>query len=280
MSNQKQIKKRVASIKNIKKITSALEMVAASKVQKAQDKAQNAKPYADKVYELIEAFSEEKDISDLPLLRKPREVKKDMYILISTNKGLAGSLNTSLFLNLKTKLKEKNCPHVFVTFGVKGRNFGVSEGELLADFSDKEPFEDNIPSLVELVKNSFISEEVDEVYVVYNDFVSIMNQEPVIKRLLPIIAEEGKEKPKAYEFEPSPREVLSSLLMFYLENQVRDAIFEAEASEHAARMVAMKNASDNAKELSESLSLEYNKARQASITNEIADVVTSAITLE
>lgn len=280
MANQKQIKKRVSSIKNIGKITGALEMVSASKVQKAQDKALAAKPYAQKVYELVQAFSEEKDLS-LPLLRQPGETKNDLYILISTNKGLAGSLNTSLFATLSQKLQESTANHKFITLGQKSRSLAMRNGELVADFSENAPFEENISAIVDLVIKSFVSEEVDAVYLAYSDFQTVMSQQPKVKALLPISPEGDTEEKShsSYTFEPSALEVLEKLLVFYLENQVRDAIFEAEASEHAARMIAMKAASDNAKELAETLSLEYNKARQAGITNEIADVVTSTESL-
>lgn len=278
MANQKQIKKRVASIKNIGKITSALEMVSASKVQKAQDKALAAKPYADKVYELVQAMAGEKDLN-MPLLRKPDAIKNDLYIVISTNKGLAGSLNTSLFATLKKHLSQSSASHKFITLGIKGRNFALKNGELLADFSDIEPFEENIPGLIDIIIDSFTCERIDAIYLVYNDFKTLMTQEPAVKVLLPIVKEGDDSKASKYTFEPSAKDVLENLLVFYLENQVRDAIYEGEASEHSARMIAMKNASENANELSQSLSLEYNKARQASITTEIADVVTSTESL-
>lgn len=288
MANQKQIKKRVNSIKNIRKITSALEMVSASRVQKAIDKALAAKPYADKVYELVQAMSGERD-ETLPLLRKPSALRRDLYIVISTNKGLAGSLNTSLFSALNARLRESTAPHKFITVGQKGRTLALKNGELVADFSDNEPFEDNIPGILEIITNSFTTDKdedaVDAVYLVYSDFNTVMSQEPKIKTLLPISKDPTSSRKgettigARYSFEPSSSEVLEKLLIFYLENQIRDGIHEAEASEHAARMIAMKAASDNAKELAESLSLEYNKARQASITNEIADVVTSTESL-
>lgn len=280
MASQKQIKKRVKSIKNIGKITSALEMVAASRVQKAQDAAVRSKPYADKVYELVQSVSSQNEHGDLPLLRNPEEVKKDLYVLISSNKGLAGSLNTNLFGNLKKYLETSAVPHAFVTLGLKGRNFSLRSGDLVADYSDVEPFYKNVPAVVETITNMFVSGQVDRVYLVYSDFKTIMNQEPTVKMLLPIVNEQSTDDSSTYTFEPSSREVLESLLIFYVENQVRDALHEAEASEHAARMIAMKNASDNAHDLSEALSLEYNKVRQSAITTEISDIVTSKVSLE
>lgn len=277
MANQKLIKKRVGSIKNIGKITSAMEMVAASKVQKAQDAAMRAKPYAEKVYELVSAVASERT-ANLPLLRRPESVRNDLYILISSNKGLAGSLNTNLFSKLARHLRTQEVPHKFITLGIKGRNVALRNGELIADFSDSEPFSLSIPAVVETVLNLFAKEEVDKVYLVYSQFITVMRQEPVLKQLFPI-PQMPLRVQTSYTFEPSSVEVLASLLVFYIENQVRAGMHEAEASEQAARMIAMKNATDNAKELSEILSLEYNKARQSAITTEIADVVTSTESL-
>lgn len=278
--NLKQIKKRVSSVKNIGKITSALEMVAASKVQRAVDKAVAARPYADKVYELVAAMADEKDASSFALMRQSDSVKSDLYILISTNKGLAGSLNTALFGALGRHLKGIPAPHKFVTLGSKGLHFALKNGELVSDFSDKEPFLENIPAMVGTVVSMFTEEKVDKVYLVYAAFQNILSQEPTIKQLLPI-SKNGSDLAKnvSYTFEPSAREVLESLLVFYIENQIREAIVSAEASEHASRMIAMKAASDNAKELSYTLGLEYNKVRQSAITTEIADVVTSVESL-
>jgi len=278
MASKKQIKKRVSSIKNIGKITSALGMVSASRVQKAQDKALAARPYADKIYELISSLAGEKDIKDISLLRQPETVNNDLFVLISTNKGLVGNLNLALFGALTKNFDD--LPHKFITLGSKGRNFAIKNGLLIADFSDKEPFVANVPAIAEIVTSLFIEKEVDSVYLAYSSFVNVTLQIPTIKLLLPI----GKKdyvthKKVSYSYEPSVNDVLSSLLVFYIENQIREAIISAEASEHASRMIAMKNASENANELSNLLSLEYNKARQEAITAEIADVVTSTESL-
>ncbi|OGM32819.1 ATP synthase F1 subunit gamma [Candidatus Woesebacteria bacterium RIFCSPHIGHO2_01_FULL_44_21] len=277
--NQKQIKKRVSSIKNIGKITSALEMVAASRVQRAQDLALAARPYADKIYELVSAMSQEK-VHTVPLMRQPADFNRDLYVVISTNKGLAGSLNTNLLSSLAKHLAKTNIPHQFVTLGRKARPFALKNGKLVSDFSDIEPFEKNIPAIASTIVELFTQEKIDRVCLVYSSFVNIMTQEPVVKELLPISrSEESQEKTVPYTFEPSTEEVLESLLVFYIENQLREAITSASASEHASRMLAMKNASDNAKELGSVLGLEYNKARQTAITTEIADVVTSTESL-
>lgn len=299
MENPRLIKKRVKSVGNIGKITRALEMVSAAKVQKAQEKALRAKPYAQKIYELVQNFAGEVESSEVPLLYKPEIVVNQLYILVSTNRGLAGSLNTNLFKKLTIVMKENgNTKKYFVTVGKKGRNLALLNGELLADYSDNKRPEDSVSSVSTLVTDKFLNREVDEVYVVYSDFISAMVQEPRVKKLLPIEKTElttNKESmvissstPKSpipplpprqqYNFEPSATEVLRNLLPYYLETEILEILFEAEASEHSARMVAMKNASENSKELSESLLAMYNGARQQAITSEINDIVTAGMT--
>lgn len=297
MANIRLIKKRVNSIRNIRKITKALEMVAASKVQRAQNAAVSARPYAQKVFELIRNIDDKTFHPDIPLLRIPSKISNDLYILISTNRGLAGSLNTNLFRNLHEFLQGLGgINHFFISVGKKGRKFSSLEGTILADFSDYSPTISASPSIVKLVSDTFTQGKVDAVYLVYNDFVSALIQKPRIKKLLPLSLEEVfaeefrnpfdlvgekertafvQEEKVRYTFEPSKERVLKELLPFYLEVELSEAMIEAEASEHSARMVAMKTASDNASELSESLMLTYNKERQASITNEISDITTA-----
>ncbi|KKQ37253.1 MAG: ATP synthase gamma chain [Candidatus Woesebacteria bacterium GW2011_GWA1_37_7] len=290
MANPRLIKKRVNSIKNIKKITKALEMVSASKVLKAQSKALAAKPYAEKIYEIIANVAGEVNISEIPLLRKPKEIKRNLYIVISTNRGLAGSLNTNLFRKLGEHSKESGIvDSSFITVGKKGRGAVAFYGTLLADFSEGITTK-SVPAIINLVSDKFVNEEVDAVYLVYNDFISALSQDPVIKKILPITYEKpsfdllGKEANVrnniklniVFNFEPSREEVLKELLPFYLEVILSEALYEAEASEHSARMVAMKSASDNAQELSSSLTLEFNKARQSMITNEINDITVAS----
>ncbi len=283
MSNPRFIKKRVKSIKNINKITKALEMVAASKVQRAQDKAMLGKPYSQKVLELVQSLAGEKDVdmNQVPLMRVSVSPQKRLFVLISTNRGLAGSLNTNLFREVIRTVKETPRTNLFITVGKKGRSLALTHGELIGDFSDYNPREAASAAIASEIIDTFTREVVDEVYLVYSDFVSALNQKPTIKKILPLIIEQSEsiERP-LYSFEPSPTEVLSQLLPFYIEVILAEAIFEAEASEHSARMIAMKNASDNAKSLGESLSLEYNNARQQAITTEINDIVTAGLSLD
>lgn len=298
MINPRLIKKRVNSISNINKITKALEMVAASKVQKAQEKALRSKPYAEMIYELTGNLSGEKEIRDVPLMKQPETIGNVLCIIISTNRGLVGSLNNNLFKKTNKHFKERKISLFFITVGIKGRPFAITKGKLEADFSDEKERENTVSAIVKIVSEGFIEGKYDEVNIAYNDFVSAFQQEPTIKKILPVSREniivsketeafelsgrqsDQKEKEKSlkrdvYMYEPDRIKVLNQLLPYYLEVQIAESLYEAEASEHSARMVAMKNASDSASELKEGLSLEYNKARQNIITTELSDITTA-----
>lgn len=284
MASEKLIKRRMKSAKNISQITRAMQMVAASKMKKAQSLALSGRPYAEKIAEMVKKFVARIDASQHPLLQTNMQ-GKTLIVVISTNKGLCGGLNTNLFRTLTSAFnQEVLTSSIFVTVGKKGEQFVIkSSRSLLADFSQTIPFSKNIPSLTTLITEGYIKGEYKEVYVVYSNFLSALSQEPFVKRLLPLkefVAKEitdKKQEENEFLVEPSIDAILNDLLFHYLENQVRDAVLEAEASEHSARMIAMKNATDNAKELMQILTLEYNKARQEKITYEIADMVTARL---
>ena len=284
MASEKLIKRRMKSAKNISQITRAMQMVAASKMKKAQSLALSGRPYAEKIAEMVKKFVARIDASQHPLLQTNMQ-GKTLIAVISTNKGLCGGLNTNLFRTLTSAFnQEVLTSSIFVTVGKKGEQFVIkSSRSLLADFSQTIPFSKNIPSLTTLITEGYIKGEYKEVYVVYSNFLSALSQEPFVKRLLPLkefVAKEitdKKQEENEFLVEPSIDAILNDLLFHYLENQVRDAVLEAEASEHSARMIAMKNATDNAKELMQILTLEYNKARQEKITYEIADMVTARL---
>ena len=283
MSNPRLIQKRVKSIKNIKKITKALEMVSASKVARAQDKAGNARPYSEKILEIVQnlAGSNDADTNQVPLLRIPETNNNPLYILISTNRGLAGSLNTNLFRKLNSELDSNDQTNMFITLGKKGRNIALTKGDLIGDFSDYAPAEAAAPAIAAQTIDNFTEGKIDEVYLVYSNFVTALSQEPTIKKVLPLkLGESQPIENVKYSFEPSPTKVLSKLLPFYIETVLTEAIFQGQASEHSARMLAMKNASDNAESLGESLSFEYNNARQQAITTEINDIVTAGLAVK
>lgn len=290
MASEKLIKRRIRSAKNIAQITKAMQMVAASKMKKAQALAISGRPYAQKIAEMVTTFVDRIEKSKHPLLQI-NEKGKTLIILITTNKGLCGGLNTNLFHAFKQWFSlEQLEKSIFVTLGKKGETYLVRTAkQLLADFSKTVPFVQNIGALTTLITEGYVKGEYKDVYLIYNNFLSALNQNPTKKRILPIVEFEttGKdivqvEKKHVAEFliEPTIDAILDTLLFHYLENQVRDAVLEAEASEHSARMIAMKNATDNARDLIDLLTLEYNKARQEKITFEIADMVTARLAVE
>ncbi len=286
MANIRLIKRRIKSADNISQITKAMEMVAASKMKKAQDVASAGKPYAEKIYQTVQELGTHTERKLHPLLLSGNPSGKLLVIIISTNKGLCGGLNTNLFRNIYNWWgKEKSID--YITLGKKGESFIARlRKNLVADFSQKIPFSDNVPALTSLLIEGFIKGTYREVYLAYNTFLTALKQIPTKKMILPVAEFEKMEsiqsKESFYEFvmEPSAEEILNSLLPHYLENQIRAAIFEAEASEHSARMIAMKNATDSALDFMKELTLLYNKARQEKITYEIADLVTARLAVE
>ena len=284
MANIRLIKGRIKSAKNISQITKAMELVAAAKMRKAQAAALSGKLYAQKIFEMVTELASRTTAPTHPLLKPHAHVTgKRLVILLSSNKGLCGGLNTTLFrffiqqYDVKSELQA-------VTLGKKGAAFlAYQKRELIADFSQASSFLTVVPALGDLIREKYISGEVDGVDLVYNEFINVVKQEPKKKTILPLTmdASENKEKPKTSEMkiEPSIDEVFDLLLPHYLENQIRDAVLQAEASEHSARMVAMRNATDNALSLVDDLTLVYNKARQEKITYEITDLITASMTV-
>lgn len=285
MASIRIIRRRIKSVQNISQITRAMEMVAASKMKKAQQAAILGKPYAEKIYQTTRELASRTEQQFHPLLGKGAPQAEKLFVLISTNKGLCGGLNTNLFRYI-SKLEGAGKNSEFITVGKKGESFIVRNGShLVADFSDKAPFTDCIPPLAQIIIDGFISGKYNEVHLVFNSFMTALKQIPTDKLLLPISDFEKNEKPEILKFtefviEPGIAEVLDSLLPHYIENQLRSAILEAEASEHSARMLAMKNATDAAVDFMEELTLEYNKIRQEKITYEIADMVTARLAVE
>jgi len=282
MAKIRLIKRRIRAAKNISQITRAMEMVAASKMKKSQDMALAGKPYAQKIKEITDLFLTKIKVEEekYPLLAKNSHKEKILVVLISTNKGLCGGLNTVLFKAVNLWFPDNNNTD-FVTFGIKGRNFILrTKRNLIADFSEGN-FLENIGALTDLIVDGYaLQKKYSAVFLVYNNFVSVLRQEPAKDLLLPIGGipeQENSDKKLALDFlvEPNLKDVLNSLLPRYLEVLIRKAVIEAEASEHSARMMAMKAATDNAKALMEELTLQYNKERQQIITYEIADIITA-----
>ncbi|MBU1327398.1 ATP synthase F1 subunit gamma [Patescibacteria group bacterium] len=284
MANIRLIKRRVKSARNIAQITKAMELVAASKMKKAQMTALSSKLYAQKIYDMVLALSAKVTDYSHPLFLKPPVMTgKRLVISISTNKGLCGGLNASLFRFLIREYKELP-KHDHVTVGRKGADFLSRIGApVVADFSKSTPFVSIVPALIELVSREYGRGLYDGVDLVYSEFVSSLKQVPRKKTIVPLVLDAPDKTDESltdFVIEPEVNEVFRILLPHYLENQVRDAVLQAEASEHSARMIAMRNATDNAQSLIGDLTLAYNKARQERITYEILDLVTARLAVE
>ena len=285
MASIRILKNRIKSAKNISQITKAMEMVAASKMKKAQNLALSGKLYAQKIADMVIELASRTDVSQHPLLKKPETLHgKRLIVLISSNKGLCGGLNTNLF-RMFLKLYPNPKQHDFITIGKKGADLVVRfGGTLIADFSNTVPFVDAVPAIIEEATNKYLSGVYEGVDILYSEFFSALRQAPMKKTLLPLsisgVDTDKKSDTREFLIEPSPSEVLNILLPHYVENQLRDAILEGEASEHSARMVAMRNATDNAVSLISDLTLMYNKVRQEKITYEISDMVTARLAVE
>lgn len=283
--SEKKIKRRIRSAKNISQITRAMQMVAASKLRRAQEKALAGKPYALEILRLVREARAQVSEDAHPLLKEKGEGEEKLVILVSTNKGLCGSLNSDLFRKVDEWFP-KDAKTSFVTLGTKGEAFVVRSGRpLVADFSQN-GFLDNVPALSRMVIEGFLAGTYAEVWVSYTEFISALKDRPSRVKLLPFTRQPEMQEEEAEEektgqdeteilVEPSYDAVLETLLPHVIEIEIRTAIIESEAAEHAARMLAMKNATDNANELIEGLTLVANKIRQEAITNEIADMVTA-----
>ncbi|MTI69397.1 MAG: ATP synthase F1 subunit gamma [Firmicutes bacterium] len=282
-ASMQDIKRRIRSVSNTKQITKAMELVSSAKLKKARDKLDKTRPYFNTIVRSIqEILSSTKDIKH-PLLES-REIKKRAYIAITGDRGLCGGYNSNITRLVQNSVENKD-DAVIIVIGQKGRDFfkrrdydirgtylNISERPTYSDAS-------NIGSLVlDLYKNG----EVDEVNLVYTHFKSTISYQPKVMKLLPaeidgdVNEEDIDEDKDAIEYEPSPEEVLSYLIPKYIESTVYGALIESSASEQGARRVAMENATDNAEDMIGDLNLEYNRARQASITQEISEIVGGA----
>jgi len=286
MAVGKEIRKQIKSIRNTQKITSAMEMVAASKMRKAQERMQAARPYAEKIANVIGHLHHAHPEYKHPFLIQ-RPVKRIGLIVISTDRGLCGGLNTNLFRGLLPRLKEwsgQGREMEFCTIGAKGFGFfkrlGVSIVSHVSHLGDTPRIEDLIGT-VKVMLDAYTEGRIDELQLVFNRFVNTMTQQAQVQQLLPLPPADEQEKKQLehhwdYIYEPDARDVLGDLLTRYIESIVYRAAVENFACEQSARMVAMKSATDNAGNLIDELQLRYNKARQAAITQEIAEIVGGA----
>ncbi|AHG74485.1 ATP synthase gamma chain [Mannheimia sp. USDA-ARS-USMARC-1261] len=285
MAGAKEIRTKIASVRNTQKITKAMEMVAASKMRKTQERMSASRPYADSIRKVISHIAKGNIEYQHPFLIS-RPVKKVGYLVVSTDRGLCGGLNINLFKTVLNELKEKDDQGIkseLSLVGNKGISFfnpmGLEIKGHINGLGDT-PTMENLVGIVNGMVKAFRDGEIDEVYVVYNRFVNTMSQKPTVQKLLPLPELEndslGQTGSWDYIYEPSPQALLDNLLVRYLESQVYQAVVDNLASEQAARMVAMKAATDNAGNLINELQLVYNKARQASITNELNEIVAGA----
>ena len=283
MASGKEIRAQIKSISNTRKITSAMEMVAASKMRKAQDRMASSRPYSDKILSVIHHLAQANPEYHHPYLQN-REVKRVGFIVISSDRGLCGGLNNNLFRDVLKRMREFHDKGVEIdicTIGQKASNFFSRLGTLKAQVTHlgDTPEIADIIGTVKCMLSSYESGDVDQTFVVYNRFVNTMTQQPTFEQLLPIATEEEEEELKHhwdYIYEPDAKSVLDGLLMRFVESQVYQGVVENIACEMAARMVAMKAATDNAGNLIDELQLAYNKARQAAITQELSEIVAGA----
>ncbi|HTL78290.1 MAG TPA: ATP synthase F1 subunit gamma [Candidatus Babeliales bacterium] len=289
MANTRDIRRRIKSIRSTAQITKAMQMVAASKMRKAQQHALAGRPYAELMNKVLVSLQKRTNPQLHPLL-EIRPLKKELVLVISTDKGLCGGLNTNLFREAANFDQAKT---VFVVSGKKARQFiARTKRELLADFElkDAPSFVESKP-LSKFCLEKFLRREVDKVSVLYTHFINTISQRALVQTLLPIssfdlpkgaTSEETKQDLDpmlGYVFEPKAEELLDVVLPYYIQFQVFQMILDARASEHSARMVAMKNATDNAEQFIKDLTLEYNKMRQAGITTELLEIATAQMAL-
>lgn len=283
MAVGKEIRNQISSIKSTQKITSAMEMVAASKMRKAQDRMSLGKPYADKIRSVVSHLANATPEYNHLYLQE-REVKRVGYIVISTDRGLCGGLNVNLFKKVVKEKKEwhdKGVEADICAIGQKAISFFKSYGgnvvAALSHLGD-EPSAHELIGSVKVMLDAFDEGKIDRLYVVYNQFVNTMTQAPEVAQLLPLEAAEDDELKHHWDYiyEPEAKDLLDGLLTRYVESQVYQGVVENVACEQAARMIAMKSATDNAGELINELQLVYNKARQAAITQEISEIVGGA----
>jgi F-type H+-transporting ATPase subunit gamma len=286
MAGSKEIRAKIKSVENTRKITRAMEMVAASKMRKAQDRMRAARPYAEKIRQVASHLAHAHPEYKHPLLAKRENTKNVGIIVVTSDKGLCGGLNTNILRLVVNRMKEWEgegkgisvCPIGNKGFGFMSR-VGAKIGSHLTGLGDT-PHVEKLIGAVKVMLDAYVAGEIDAIYLSYNSFINTMKQEPKMEQILPLSAEHLGEQSAPghwdYIYEPDAREVVDELLVRYIESLVYQAVTENMASEQSARMVAMKAASDNAKNVIGELKLVYNKARQAAITKEISEIVGGA----
>ncbi|AMJ56372.1 MULTISPECIES: F0F1 ATP synthase subunit gamma [Stenotrophomonas] len=284
MASGREIKTKIKSVQNTRKVTRALEMVSASKIRKAQDRMKTSRPYAQAMKQVIGHLAQASTDFQHPFLVEREQVKRVGYIVISSDRGLAGGLNNNLFRKTVAEMRgwqDKGAEIDVVTVGQKAgaffRRVNVNMAASVANIGDQPKLETLI-GVIKVMLDAFTEGKVDRVYLVYNRFINTMTQKASFDQLLPLPASEKQVASHDWDYlyEPDAATVLEHVITRYIESLVYQAVLENVASEHAARMVAMKAASDNANKMIGTLQLVYNKARQAAITQEISEIVSGA----
>ncbi|APC49742.1 ATP synthase F1 subunit gamma [Virgibacillus halodenitrificans] len=285
MASLRDIKGRIDSTKKTKQITKAMELVSASKMSKAEQNAKAFVPYSEKIQEVVASIATSNMDASHPMLSK-REVKKTGYLVITSDRGLAGAYNSSVLKRLHQTVQENHQStdeYTVIAIGRMGYDFCRKQGMPVAKSIIGVPDQPNFSEIKELASETvqmYIDEEIDELVIFYNHYVSAISQEVTTTQLLPITNIPHNRSSSQYEYEPSQEQILEVLLPQYAESLIYGALLDGKASEHAARMTAMKSATDNADDLIGDLTLSYNRARQAAITQEITEIIGGVAALE
>jgi F-type H+-transporting ATPase subunit gamma len=273
------IRRRIRSVRNTAQITRAMQMVAASRMRRAQQRVLASRPYSDAIRTMLGELAQQRAEGDLPALLQVRPERKIGFIVFTSDRGLAGALNGNVLRRATEEVLRHTEEPDLVTVGRKGQDYFTRRSRRLAatftGIGERADYNDIIP-VARVVTEAYESEAVDAVYTIYPRFVSTLVQQPEIRRLLPVEPLEEHGTPLDFIIEPDPDEILTALLPRYIEVQLYQALLETSASEQSARMVAMRNATENAQELVAGLTLTYNKARQAAITKEITEISSAA----
>jgi F-type H+-transporting ATPase subunit gamma len=294
LPSTREIRRRIRSVKNISQVTRAMQMVAASKMRRAQEQVTATRPYTEKAWQVLSNLAAQRGVDETvhPLLQVREEVKAVGMVLITADKGLCGSYNHAMIQQAWRFINELHHPVELITIGKRGRDTMWRLGQtIVAEFSDLPPQPGllDITAIARTVMDGFMSGRYDAVYLAHTDFINTLTQRPAIWQLLPIrplqlgvtpVSEYRGGKIGAatveYIYEPDPRTILNTVLPRFTELQIYQALLESLASEHSARMVAMRNATENANDLLADLTLTYNRARQEAITNEMLDIAGGA----
>lgn len=295
MPSTRELRLRVRSIKNLAQVTKALETVSASYVRRSVQAAQATRPYAERAWRVLQNLSRQPGRTSLhPLLAERDKIARVLVVMISGDRGLAGAYNVNILRQTLHTFDRYQAPVNYVAIGRKGRDMLIRRGKnVIADFSQlpNRPTFQDVSAIGKLVVDDFMQEKTDQVWIAFTDFVNMAHQHPTIRKLLPLEVGPGAENGAASEaenkttnsvfvYEPDQEELLNSIVPRFTALQIYQSILSAQASEHAARMVAMHNATESANDLIGSLQLEYNKLRQQLITNEMLDITGGAEALE